>query len=396
MRSELVAHGRSWKRTRSRPRVVYLTYDGIEEPLGRSQVLPYLYRLAGDFMITLISFEKTAQPNVNLCRTLEEVGIDWQRLRYHKRPPVLSTLLDVLAGRRALVRASRRAGGPTTVHVRSYVPALIALLARRRLRARLLFDIRGFWADERVEGGIWRSHSLLYKIAKGCERRFFSEADAIVTLTHASIPQIANWTQGRTVPIVVIPTCVDLTRFGERPRRPDGPKAVWIGSVGTWYRFDLCAAAAAELELPLEVITRQVLHAERLLAGYPAKIWTLAPEAIPGHLYAGDIGLCLIRSSFSKTASAPIRFAEYLACGMPVLVTRGIGDMDAIVEERAIGAVIADETHDALAVAAARLRLLVDDPTTAARCRQTARELFDVDAGTARYRALYVQIARPS
>ena len=61
-----------------------------------------------------------------------------------------------------------------------------ASLARRRTRGQLLFDIRGFWADERVEGGLWPAGGRLYRLARRCERRFYGEADGIVTLTEAS------------------------------------------------------------------------------------------------------------------------------------------------------------------------------------------------------------------
>src|SRR3954464_14080128 len=80
-----------------RPRVFYVSYDGVEEPLGRSQVLGYLKGLASTYDITLISFEKSAESRRSLRDELAESAIEWRRLRYHHRPPVLSTAWDVLA-----------------------------------------------------------------------------------------------------------------------------------------------------------------------------------------------------------------------------------------------------------------------------------------------------------
>jgi glycosyltransferase involved in cell wall biosynthesis len=367
-------------------RVFYVSYDGAQEPLGRSQIIPYLVRLAADYEITLISFEKSEDQSRTLATELSERGIDWIPLRYHRRPPVLSTALDVLRARAALRAAARRRGRPAIVHVRSYVPAL---MARGAANAKLLFDIRGFWADERVEGGLWRPGGVLYRVSKRYEHRFFSEADAIVTLTEASVPQIREWTGGRDVPIEVIPTCVDLERFGERPQRPGGPHAVWSGSIGTWYRFDLTERIARALGLPLTVLTLQTELARTILAGYPASVRAVAPERLPGELHSGDVGLCLIASSFSKTASAPTRFGEYLAAGMPVLVTRGIGDLERIVTDRVVGVVLEGEDEASIALAAERLRALAADEQVRARCRATARELFDVTVGAARYAQLY-------
>jgi glycosyltransferase involved in cell wall biosynthesis len=371
-----------------RPKVVYVSYDGADEPLGRSQVVSYLVRLAAEYEITLISFEKERHPPPGLSAELAHAGIRWVRLHYHKRPPVLSTLFDVLTGAWKLARVART-GQPAIVHVRSYVPALIAIAARRVSGGRLLFDIRGFWADERVEGGLWPAAGRLYQTAKYFERRFFAQADAVVTLTRASVPQIEAWSAPRQLPISVIPTCVDLARFGERAPRADGPHVVWVGSIGTWYRFDLAARAASALEMPLTVVTREDQLARELLDGYPATVLTAPPDDVPGYLFTGDVGLCLIESSFSKTASAPTRFAEYLAAGMPVLVTRDIGDLERIVHERGVGVVLEGEDDAAIAEAAQRLRVLAAEPGLPERCRTVARELFDVDVGAARYGELY-------
>lgn len=358
-------------------------------------MVPYLIRLARSYDITLFSFEKDRSPEASLRAELAQAGIQWVPLRYHRRPPVLSTLLDVLRGRRALARAARRGGQPALVHVRSYVPALIALSARRATRAKLLFDIRGFWADERIEGGLWPAGGRLYRVAKRCERWFFAEADAIVTLTDASVPQIRAWVGPRDLPIEVIPTCVDLERFSERPERPGGPHTVWVGSIGTWYRFDLTASVAAALSLPLTVLTRERDLAERILAGYPASVRSVAPERIGHELYAGDVGLCLIASSFSKTASAPTRFAEYLAVGMPVLVTPGVGDLEAIVEDHRVGVVLRGEDEESIGRAGEAVRALAADPATQRRCRELAKARYDVEVGSARYGVIYERLASP-
>ncbi len=375
----------------TRPRIVYVSYDGVGEPLGRSQVLSYLRRLADRYEITLISFEKPDSDRARLRSELAMLGISWVPLAYHRRPPVLSTVLDIAAGVRALIRASRQ-GRPAIVHVRSYVPALIALLGRRWTGAKFLFDIRGFWADERIEGGLWPAGGRLYRVAKRCERWFFAEADAIVTLTEASVPQIRAWTGEREVEIAVIPTCVDLDRFADRPRRPDGPHALWSGSIGTWYRFELTASIARALAMPLTVITRQTELALQILVGYQADVRAVTPDRVPEELFAGDVGLALIKSSFSKIASAPTRFAEYLAAGMPVIVTPGVGDLEAIVDRHRVGVVLRGEDERAAEQAARLVLDLAADEQTAVRCRQLARDRFDVDAGSRRYAEIYERL----
>ncbi len=374
-----------------KPHILYVSYDGAGEPLGRSQVLEYLMRLAGEHRITLVSFEKDRAGEAQLRAELAAAGIDWRPLDYHRRPPVLSTALDVMRGRREVVRIARH-GRPDVVHVRSDVPALIAHLARRRTRAPMLFDIRGFWADERVEGGIWRSGGLLHRVARRWEQRFYAEAAAVVTLTDASVAQIREWSGGHDMPVEVIPTCADHTAFAHTRERADGPHAVWSGSVGTWYRLDLAQRLAAALDMPFTVLTRQVDEARDALAGRPADVRTIPPGAMPTALHAGDVGLYFVLAGSSKRATAPTRIAEYLAAGMPVAVTPGIGDLDALVSDHGVGVVLHHDDDDSLQEAAAGLRELAADPVTRKRCRRLAAERFDVASGARRYAALYARL----
>ena len=384
---------------KGRPRVFYISYDGMAEPLGRSQVLAYLFRLAVEYDITLFSFEKPGSDLEALAREIGSYGIDWRPLEYHKNPPLLSTLLDVGRGCWALVQAARE-DPPELVHVRSYVPALMAVWTKHWTSDQLLFDIRGFWADERVEGGIWPAdrtvYRILYVIAKRCESRFFRDATAVVTLTHASVSQIQKWAGGRELDVTVIPTCVDRDRFGETQPRYDGPVVTWCGSIGTWYRFDLVPMLMRHLSLELQVITRQPELAAAHLEGAPATIRSLQPEQVPEALHPGDVGLSLCVSSFSKIASAPTRFAEYLASGMPVVVNSGVGDLVDIVETHRVGVVLRGDDDGACADAAVRLRELLGDPGLSERCRGVARDLFDIDAGSSAYSEIYRRLVMRS
>ena len=376
-----------------RPRVVYVSYDGAAEPLGRSQVLAYLVRLARDADITLISFEKGERGRAEVAHELAAAGIRWLPLRYHPRPPVLSTFWDLLAGARALRRACR-ATQPDLIHVRSYVPAAIALLAAwpGRRRWKLLFDIRGFWADERALGDGGAKGWIVSRLAKLCERRLFAAADAVVTLTAASAPRIRAWLAPREPPLRVIPTCAEVGRFGGLPPREEGPRAVWCGSIGGLYRFDLAVRFAAALDLPLTVLTRQTAAARAALGGREADVREVPHTQVAAELRPGDIGLCFYADGVANLARAPTRFAEYLAAGMAVAVTPGIGDLSAIMGHHRVGVTVGEESESGLAAAAAEALALAADPAVRAAGPRLASELYSVDEGAAAYLALYREL----
>lgn len=108
-------------------RVLYLSYDGMTDPLGQSQVLPYLVGLSKQgYQFTLISFEKEERVEKGraviekICR---ENNIQWCPLLYTKTPPVLSTLKDIRSLKRKITSLQSQSRFDL-VHCRSYITAL--------------------------------------------------------------------------------------------------------------------------------------------------------------------------------------------------------------------------------------------------------------------------------
>jgi glycosyltransferase involved in cell wall biosynthesis len=95
-------------------------------------------------------------------------------------------------------------------------------------------------------------------------------------------------------------------------------------------------------------------------------------RSMPGLLSAGDAGLSLVLSAPSKTAASPVKNGEYLACGLPVVTTPGIGDYSDLVERRAVGIVVRGLDPAGLVEAGNALARLLKDPGLRGRCRDTA------------------------
>ena len=393
--------------------ILYISYDGILEPLGQSQVLAYLKRLAADQRIHMISFEKASdwgntKEREKISQDIANAGICWHPLRYHKRPSALATLWDIGCGIAVglwLVLRYKL----NIVHARSYVPSVMALALKRLTGAKYLFDMRGFWADERVDGNLWSPGGYAYRVAKVFERRFFLAADHVVSLTQAAILEMAcfDYLEGKMPPVTVIPTCADLLRFAPTHRvSKDGSSFLlgYVGSAGTWYLFDEVAASVARL-LRLRPDARFLVvnrgeHAyiqERLIAaGVPTsrvEFAAVAHEEVPNQLARMDAGIFFIKPVFSKQASAPTRLAEFLGCGIPCLGNAGVGDMAEILEEEQVGVVLKAFDETSMTEGVQRLLELVKDPYTRGRCVDAAQKHFSLDEGVARYRSIYVRLA---
>lgn len=118
------------------------------------------------------------------------------------------------------------------------------------------------------------------------------------------------------------------------------------------------------------------------------------PEDVGRYLAAADAGLSFVRPCFSKISSSPTKIGEYLAAGLPVVSTAGIGDVDALLRDNRAGALVEDFSTPAYEAAVRAVRELRDDPDTRQRCAAVARENLSLrEVGIPRYDALYRQIA---
>jgi glycosyltransferase involved in cell wall biosynthesis len=388
------------------------------EPLGQSQVVAYLERLAPDWAISLISFEKNdveGEPGRAMRARLDRVGIAWHPRRYHKRPMWLAKIADVMVGSWHAWRAA--AGRGAIVHARGYLPALMALPAQRLGGAKLLFDIRGFWADERVDRGHWTRGGLEHRLAKWWERRFFAAADAVVSLTHAAVSSLqeAGLQTRPDAMIRVIPTCVDLERFAPGAKSPVLVErhrlggATVIGCVGTMSHaylreemLQFIALLSRRLAARVLIVTRDdhaALRHDAVRAGIDDARLALVRAShaeMPELVRLIDIGVFFIKPSFSARASAATKLAEFLATGVPVVTTAGIGDSSDLVVRNEIGVVLPVLTPAALETGVEQALGLLADAHVRDRCRQAAEQYFDLERGVADYHALYQALSASS
>ena len=392
-------------------KVLYLSYDGMLEPLGQSQVLAYQERLAANASLHLLSFEKSddwenESTHSAVAQRIKAAGIQWHPRRYHKRPSALATAYDIFVGIVTGLWLILR-HGIGIVHARSYVPAVIALVLKRLTGVRFIFDMRGFWADERVDGGLWPRDGRMFRVAKWFERRFLLAADHVVSLTHAAVREMEKfpYLKDAMPPVSVIPTCADLSRFRiqEKPGSGHGFVLGYVGSAGTWYQFDAVVACFNALlqqrpQARFLIINRNehdYIRAQLTAGGVPldlVEIRAASHAEVPVQMARMDAGVFFIKPLFSKQASAPTKLGEFLGCGIPCLANRGVGDMAEILENEGVGVVLVRFDVPVMNEAIDRLLQLTQATGIRARCRDTALQYFSLEDGVNSYRDIYQKL----
>lgn len=396
--------------------VIYLSLDGMTDPLGRSQVIPYLVGLAArGHRIRIVSLEKAdaftrdAETVRAICA---EAGIAWTPLPYRERPPIVSALLNLTALKRTAKRLHAE-NAADFAHCRSDLPGLAGLALKRHFALPMLYDMRAFWADERAEGGDWPQSSPVFRAIfsyfKRRQRDLLAEADEVVTLSENGRRAIAEMeVRPKERPVTVIPCCADFISFAppaaserERARSELGlavqvPLLVHVGSIGgncllnemlDFFRvfrerhsaaYFLFVAPAGEEKIRAE--------AERRGVGEAVLIRSARHEEVPRWIGAADVGIMFVRPSWAKRAASPTKLGEMLAVGLPAIANSGVGDVAEILKR--LGAGITVETFDGAAYRAA-IDALERLNTGGAEIRQGARAWFDLNSGVALYESVY-------
>lgn len=401
--------------------VLYLSYDGMTDPLGQSQVLPYLVGLSKQgYQFTLISFEKAERiekGRAGIEKICRDNSIQWHPLLYTKKPPVLSTLKDIRALRRKITVLQSR-NRFDLVHCRSYITALAGEWMKKKWGTKFVFDMRGFWADERVDGKIWNLKNPVFKVVynyfKKKEKDFLSHANYIISLTHNAKQIIHSWNEisNQPVPIQVIPCCVDLALFDpatiqqasvDQLRKelaiPAGAEVIsYIGSIGTWYMLpemlDLFKLWLSKKPGSILLFVTNDNPDDILMAAGKAgiadsaiRIKPAARVEVPAFIAVSDYSLFFIKPVFSKRASSPTKQGEIMAMGKPVICNSNVGDTDYVIKEFKSGVLVNDfslaDYNKAIEEVTAK------DHFNALIIRDGARQFFSLEEGVKLYSEVY-------
>jgi glycosyltransferase involved in cell wall biosynthesis len=273
-------------------------------------------------------------------------------------------------------------------------------------------------AEEYVDANHWKQSGLPFRLTKAVERRALAAADGVVTLTERIWPILQNWEglRGRKIVHEVIPCCADLELFNysaeERKKRREELRlgnrwtVVYCGSIDGWYLTEEMADFFVQVLrkkpdahllwlTPVKHDRIEALMMDRAISREHYTIKSVAPQEVPSYLSACDVGLAFIRASFSKLASSPTKNAEYLGCGLPLVINAGVGDSDTLINDWNVGALVENLSEADYSRAVATIDALTVSEMIRTQARSVAEKLFDLrKIGTERYVRLYLSLLR--
>lgn len=387
-------------------KLLYVTWDApnsnyleslffpIFERLGRQGVQSHVVQFSWD----LKTFSQST------VQSAKQRGIGYTVFTVPRQPLVLATGAAITLGAVAVARVARQVGADV-VMPRSHIPAAIALAAASFLPAvRLIWDSDGLMPDERADFGGWSRDGVVYRAFLRLERAAVRRAERVMTRTERASALLAERSGVASDRFITVPNGKDMTEFSpgtpleraqarhELGATEEAPLLTHVGSLGPQYQpqemlelFTLIRARLPGARLLLLTAAASQARALFLQSSLPPEaviVRTVAPSAVPGLLRACDGGIALRRPSLSQQAVSPIKIAEYLLCGVPVLANRGVGDLDVHLADSDAASLADDLSPASLQRVASEFveRLWPQRESVRLRCRALGERRYSLEA----------------
>jgi glycosyltransferase involved in cell wall biosynthesis len=249
------------------------------------------------------------------------------------------------------------------------------------------------WADQKFLVQENLKQKLGYSAHRKLEDIACSKSAGLSTLTSAVVPILSSRHKALPSRRIVVPTAVDLEKFGLSHQIPEKLKVLFSGTYSQYYDLELSARFIEEFKKKRELEVHWAKPAESVTSSLNVgeeKIFTVSQTRMPQiiHEYAFGLAVCKLNAGASLTAAMPTKIAELLATGRPVVVNKGLGDMDELLLNSGAGVVLDGSTAN-LIENVDRLITLVENPETPINCRALAERHFDLKVGIAKYDKLY-------
>ena len=338
-------------------KILFVSYDGLFDQLGQSQILPYLKLLKNNHTIYVLTFEK--KKNLQDKQSIQNIlkDFNWRYMYFSESKFKLMKLYDYLKMFLSTIYIIRK-NKISICHGRGFVPSLIIYLINIIFKVKYIYDMRGFWLDERIDNNqINLSKNvdfLIYKILKKIDKKIIISAKHIVVLTKKARNIICKYNNN----VTIIPCATDFSEFN--PDRflknadifynnlgiDNNTKIFsYLGSVKGAYMLNAMLRYFKLLKVKYPksiflIITRDIEYTNLILSNKKFNkiksmvyIKSLERNEIPNYLSISFAMIVFVKNSYARLAMSPTKISEGLALNVPIIINSNIGDIDNQIDE---------------------------------------------------------------
>ncbi len=402
----------NYNNSSQKPSILFISNVERSDAIVRSQGIPLVDHLSRQgFSMGLLSMETVrtlASEDDRVIRDRLGDRVQLHPVRMDRWMWLKGWIRKLLWGIIGTLRVQKR-HRYQVLHARSFEPAVMAWLATRLYGGKWIYDTRNFYWEEKVELGRI-GDNVFAKCGFAFDRYLVRKADRVVAVTEAAREIYGDQINDKEISkkIEVIHNNFDPARFGlddgirETRRQELGIQdrivLVYSGSLVPWNCFEEMARFCSRFQthypigLPVWCSYEWSEDSKRWageLISDEVRLLGLAPEEVGDILRASDVGMMFLAGTISRRTTIPIKFAEYLACGLPVVLNAGLIDPEAIVKKYRVGVVLPDFSNAAMDRGIDQLWELLQDPELKHRAHEVATKEFHFDQAIESYRQCY-------
>lgn len=346
---------------------IVFVYNSFKDPLFQATLWLYLKEEQTNdrFSFHLITYEQDEYPvspdeAKQIHRALNAMHISWYPLKWHSgKFKLLKKAFDLLAALFTVAKIKFSSGASSIISLGT-VAGSFAFILSRMFRLKTYIYQYERHSEFLVDFGIWKKKSLSNRLLHWMETVSGRNADILATGTTHMMKRLAK--EGTRAEVFYLPSCVDDNRFVfDQNQRNEIRKKLGIGERraiiyvgkfgGIYFSIDQVARFFIEwmnvdpnvyfiILSPQDNSEIRAVMTERGLPRQVIYVDEVGHEKIPSYLSAADVGVVAVPSHESQKFRSPIKVGEYLCCGLPYLVGKGISDDDQVAIDHKVGVVM--------------------------------------------------------
>ncbi|GMR25128.1 MAG: hypothetical protein BMS9Abin39_0406 [Ignavibacteria bacterium] len=397
--------------TDKRINILFINDGSLNNPIILSQGLPLLKSISGSkFNPYFVSFE----PRKSSAEVLNKLsGIRRQyegkvtfitiQLKYKRfLPNWLIFFYEGITSVSKIIKNKKI----KILHARSLFPAIIGWVTKLRFPdVKLLYDNRGVFIEEEIFKNHWRKESLKVKLFRYLEKRVIKKSNAVIVVSRAFkqylIEKFEKYDANLNRKVQVIPnrTLVSDRKESESyniDHRKENIVGVYSGSAASWQNISELLQFINECkkvfpDFLFKIVSYQIGEFKNIIKTKQnlidkIELITADSTEVTHILSDCDFGVLLRENNLINRVSSPLKFAEYLAAGIPVVLSESVGDAKDIISKYNVGVIIKNNDYSS---AVEELLRLLQDSEISKRCFLTAKNELNLERSIDQYKNIY-------
>lgn len=392
--------------------VLFLSDGSIVNPILNTQGLPLMDYISKMGYRALVFSREKAFPDPELKETLSSIKGRFDRVDFihsfekiHRRGNWFYNLHSDLKTIKKILSFEK----VNIIHCRSLIPGLFGLYFKFRSfgKIKLLYDNRGLRIHEEIETGHWEIGSLKERLFTCLEKMLLKYADIITVVSFRFKSYLLDNFSGFNLEkkISVIPNRTILKQDSKNlisQRKKGVPICVYSGSAAKWQSLEefgkiISASTSVYNEINFLILTYHIREFEKILSQQmilenKITLRQVSQDQVFTELLRCSFGILIRQNDLINNVSSPLKFAEYLSAGLPVLVSEGVGDTERVIEKNRVGIIIRNNDYKQ---ALKEMKKLLEDDEVYSRCRNVAEKEYDINISFKQYLNIYKKLMKP-